>query len=90
METRGGDEDSMAVDDVGTGVGYVTSSVRASRFRLRGRGSVGDEENGSKAGRRCAGGFFRSVAGESKAVFRLGDGAMVEVGELDSQRARVH
>lgn len=56
MATRGGEDDSMAVDDVGTGVGYVRSSFKASRLRFRGRGRAGDEESGSKAGRRDAAG----------------------------------
>ena len=42
----------MAVDEVGTGVGYLKSSSNTSRFRLSGRGSEGDEDSGSNAGSR--------------------------------------
>jgi hypothetical protein len=68
VATRGGEDDSMAVDDVGTGVGYVTSSLRASRLRFGGRGSVGDEENGSKAGRRDAAGRLLPATGDPSMV----------------------
>lgn len=64
MDTRGGEDDNMAVDDVGTGVGYVTSSLKASRLRLGGRGSVGDEETGSKAGSRVAAGRLLPATGD--------------------------
>lgn len=44
----------MAVDEVGTGVGYVETSSQGSRAnRLIGRGSGGDED-GSKGGSRDA------------------------------------
>lgn len=64
MATRGGEDDRMAVDDVGTGVGYFTSSSRASRLRFGGRGSVGDEENGSKAGSRVPADRLLPATGE--------------------------
>ena len=47
----------MAVEEVGTGVGYLNSSSKASRVRLSGRGSEGEEESGSNAGRREVFGF---------------------------------
>ena len=64
MARRGGEDDNMAVDDVGTGVGYVTSSLRASRLRFGGRGSVGEDDNGSKAGRRDAAGRLLPATGD--------------------------
>lgn len=65
---RGGDEDMIPVDDVGTGVGYLErSSVRipangaldgevwgdSRATRFAGRGSGGEDESGSKAGSRA-------------------------------------
>lgn len=64
----GGEEDSIAVEEVGTGVGYVTSSLRTSRLRFRGLGSAGDE-NGSKAGSREATGRLLPATGESLTDF---------------------
>lgn len=58
IATRGGDEDMIWVDEVGTGVGYIETmpwSSRATRFC--GRGRVGEELNGSKAGSKDAGRF---------------------------------
>jgi hypothetical protein len=67
VATRGGEDDNMAVDDVGTGVGYVTSSLKASRLRFGGRGSVG-EETGSKAGSRAAAGRLLPATGDPSMV----------------------
>lgn len=54
--TRGGDDDMIWVEDVGTGVGYIAVIARSSRAtRFWGRGRGGDELNGSKAGSREAG-----------------------------------
>jgi hypothetical protein len=73
---RGGEDVKMAVDDVGTGVGYVTSSLRASRFRFGGRGSVGDEENGSKAGSRDAAGRLLPASGDPSVAW------CIEIGSI--------
>lgn len=66
----------MAVEDVGTGVGYVACSSRASRFRLSGLGKAGDEDNGSKAGRREVAGRFEPDVGEPVVFDRTVEGAM--------------
>ena len=52
------------MEDVGTGVGYVVRSAKASCERLRGRGSCGDEENSSNAGSKDAAGFFEHLVGD--------------------------
>ena len=77
MAIRGGEDVRMAVDDVGTGVGYVTSSLRASRFRFGGRGSVGDEEDGSKAGSRDAAGRLLPASGDPSVALWIEVGAIV-------------
>jgi hypothetical protein len=59
---REGEEVRIAVEDVGTGVGYVVCPSNASRFRFGGLGNAGDDEKGSKAGRRDVVGFL--TAGE--------------------------
>lgn len=46
------------MEEVGTGVGYVTRSWKASCERLGGRGSWGEDENGSNAGNSDEAGFF--------------------------------
>jgi hypothetical protein len=88
---RGGEDVRMAVDDVGTGVGYVTSSLRASRFRLGGRGSVGDEESGSKAGSRDAAGFLLPVSGGSSVAWCPDVGAIILAAKIEKKvpRARL-
>lgn len=48
-----GEEESMAVEELGTGVGYLKSS-KASRLLLPGLGSAGEDDNGSNAGKREA------------------------------------
>ena len=77
MAIRGGEDVRIAVDDVGTGVGYVTSSSRASRFRFGGRGSVGDEENGSKAGSRDTAGRLLPASGGPSLAWCIELGAIV-------------
>jgi hypothetical protein len=81
---RGGEDVRMAVDDVGTGVGYVTSSLRASRFRFGGRGRVGDEENGSKAGSRDAVGRLLPASGDPSVAWCIEIGAIVLLRRLKS------
>ena len=90
MAIRGGEDVRMAVDDVGTGVGYVTSSLRASRFRFGGRGSVGDEENGSKAGSRDAAGRLLPASGDPSVAWCIEVGAIVLLRKTEkSPRARL-
>ena len=60
----------MAVEDVGTGVGYLRSSVKTSRLRLSGRGRTGEEESGSKAGNSEAGGFLLLESGDGSLASR--------------------
>lgn len=55
---RDGEEERMAVEEVGTGVGYVGCSFNASRLRFRVLGSDGEDDNGSNAGRRDAADFL--------------------------------
>lgn len=54
----GGDELRMLVDDVGSGVGRDSFPSNTSRDRFRGFGRTGEDERGSKAGRRDADNFF--------------------------------
>lgn len=66
----------MWVDEVGTGVGYIEArpwSSRATRFW--GRGSEGDELNGSNAGNRDAGRF--TPATEAVELLLGGEDSMV-------------
>ena len=84
MAIRGGEDVRMAVDDVGTGVGYVTSSLRASRFRFGGRGSVGEEENGSKSGSRDAAGRLLPASGGPSVAWCIEVGVIVLLRRLKS------
>jgi hypothetical protein len=84
---RGGEDVKMAVDDVGTGVGYVTSSSRASRFRFGGRGSVGDEENGSKAGSKDAVGRLLPASGGPSVAWCIDVGAIVLLRKTEKSHA---
>jgi hypothetical protein len=84
---RGGEDVKIAVDDVGTGVGYVTSSLRASRFRFGGRGSVGDEENGSKAGSRDTAGRLLPASGDPSLAWCIEVGAIVLLRRLKKSHA---
>jgi hypothetical protein len=84
---RGGEDVRMAVDDVGTGVGYVTSSLRASRFRFGGRGSVGDEENGSKAGSKDAAGRLLPASGDPSVAWCIEVGAIVLLRKTEQSHA---
>jgi hypothetical protein len=77
LPSPGGEEDGIAVEEVGTGVGYVTTSDMASRDRFRTRGSAGEDEKGSKAGRRDAAVLFTPATGGTGVIFRLGEGAML-------------
>lgn len=67
----------MAVEDVGTGVGYVVCSSRASRVRLSGLGRAGEDESGSKAGRRAVAGRLEPDLGETAASASVVEGAML-------------
>lgn len=58
FEARGGEELRMWVEEVGTGVGYVRVSSKASRVRFSGRGSAGEEEKSSNAGSNDAAAFL--------------------------------
>ena len=87
MAIRGGEDVRMAVDDVGTGVGYVTSSLRASRFRFRGRGSVGDEENGSKAGSRDAAGRLLPASGGPSVAWCIEVGSIALLRKTEKSHA---
>lgn len=66
----------MAVEEVGTGVGYVLRSSKASRFRFSGLGKAGEDENGSKAGSRVAVGRVPFVMGERAVSDTVVEGAM--------------
>ena len=68
----------MRVDEVGTGVGYVTAAEEP-RARFKARGRTGEEENGSKAGSRDAAGLFTPAMGRTGLSRRLGDGLMAAV-----------
>lgn len=65
----GGDEEITPVEDVGIGVGYSCFSLyfdgetRATRFA--GRGSDGEEENGSNAGSNDGAGRLTPATGET-------------------------
>lgn len=70
LETREGEEVSIAVEEVGTGVGYVVCSSNASRFLFRGLGRAGEEEKGSNAGSKddvvlFGGGFGETAVSET-------------------------
>lgn len=70
-KTREGDEVKMAVDEVGTGVGYVVCSSNASRLRLGGLGRAGEDVNGSKAGSREVAGLLEPGRGEPSVFDRV-------------------
>ena len=55
----------MAVEEVGTGVGYVGRSSKASRVLFRRRGKAGDDEKGSKAGSSDDCCFFDTGVGDA-------------------------
>jgi hypothetical protein len=76
--TREGEEVSIAVEEVGTGVGYVVCSSNASRFLLRGLGRAGEEEKGSNAGSRDVVGLFGAGFGETVVSERVVEEAMVD------------
>jgi len=69
----------MAVEEVGTGVGYMAFSSRASRFRLRGLGSAGEDDSGSKAGRSEVARRFEPGAGDAWFLWRAGESAIFGV-----------
>jgi hypothetical protein len=75
--TRVGEEVRMAVEDVGTGVGYVVCSSNASRFRFGGLGRAGEDENGSKAGSRKVVGLLAADDGDAAASDNVVEGAML-------------
>lgn len=78
MFSADGEEVGTTVEEVGTGVGYVTDSDKDSRDRLRTRGSTGEEEKGSKAGRSEAADLLTpATGGGTGVVFRSGEGAMM-------------
>ena len=77
--TREGEDVSMAVEEVGTGVGYVVRSLNASRLLFRGLGKAGDEENGSKAGRSEAVGFSIAEVGDIAVFERVVEGDMARL-----------
>lgn len=80
----GGEEVGIIVDEVGTGVGYVTGSDKESWDRLRTRGSAGEEENGSNAGSRAAAGLFTPATGGTVVIIRFGEGAILAPGRFRS------
>lgn len=76
----GGELERMPVLDVGTGVGYF-KWARPVFWRLAGRGRPGDEERGSKGGRRDgAGRLVPAMEGETED----GGGMAGSVGSIDS------
>jgi hypothetical protein len=64
--TPGGDEERMPVLEVGTGVGYLRNALEAAEpiraCLLAGRGSPGEEDRGSKGGRRLGAERFVPVS----------------------------
>ncbi len=93
VRMRDGEDVKMAVEDVGTGVGYVVCSSNASRFRLRGLGKAGEDENGSNAGNREVAGLLEPGVGEAAASGTVVEGGMaccaLSYLERDSRRAVV-
>lgn len=77
LETREGEEVSIAVEEVGTGVGYVVCSSNASRFLLRGLGRAGEEEKGSNAGSRDVAVLFGAGIGDTAVSERVVEETMV-------------
>lgn len=88
----------MAVEEVGTGVGYVVCSVNASLLLFRGLGKAGEEESGSKAGKSDAVGFLAAEAGDIAVSERVVEGDMacwpsaiwqriarIQVGQLEAR-----
>ena len=65
------------MEEVGTGVGYVVCSSNASRVRFRGLGRAGEDDNGSKAGRREVARRLDPGVGEAVVSERVVEGAMV-------------
>lgn len=76
LTTRAGEEVNIAVEEVGTGVGYVAWSSRTSRVRFRGRGSAGEDDSGSNAGSREVVGRFEREEGEASVFERVVEGDM--------------
>ena len=75
---REGEDVRIAVEEVGTGVGYVVcSSNAASRVRFSGLGNAGEDEKGSKAGRRDVVVLFDPGVGDAGPSGRVAEGAMV-------------
>lgn len=76
---RGGEELSICVDEVGTGVGYVRVSSKTSRVRFSGRGKAGDEDRGSNAGSKEEIDLFISGTGRAASSGVLEGGVMVYI-----------
>lgn len=77
----GGELERMAVLDVGTGVGYLrraAEDVDPVFWRFRGRGSAGEEDSGSNAGRRDGAGRLTPATDVEEGV-RLADPLLFEV-----------
>lgn len=70
----------MAVEEVGTGVGYVLFSSKASRLLFSGRGKAGEDEKGSNAGRRPLVGRVDFGVGDTAVSERVAEGAMMTCG----------
>lgn len=79
--TRGGEEDRIPVEDVGTGVGYLRRASVPVFWRLTGRGRAGEEDNGSKAGSRDDAGLLVPARGEDGRGISLGSGSVGSVVE---------
>lgn len=76
MWRREGDEVKMAVEEVGTGVGYVLVSSNVSRLLFSGRGKAGEDEKGSNAGSRPLVGRVDFGVGDTVVSERVAEGAM--------------
>jgi hypothetical protein len=64
-----GDDESMCVEEVGTGVGYLVFSSKSPRVRFKGRGKAGDEK-GSNAGRSDDTAFLAEGVGDCISSWR--------------------
>ena len=77
---REGEDKRMAVEEVGTGVGYVVCSSNAAfRVRFSGLGKAGEEEKGSKAGRRDVVVLFDPGVGDAGTSGTVAEGAMMRI-----------
>lgn len=60
-------------------MGYEGRSSKSSRVRFRGRGSAGEEENGSNAGSSDVEGFFAAKEGDTASIRAAEGSAIVQV-----------